>query len=132
VATVFVLLGVLAVVAALWSQRMNSIAASWPFVPGVITRSELESALDDTSVRIEYEYTVDGKTYRSAQFSFATMSNVASHKEGRVKRYPVGRRVPVFFDPINPARAVVERNPSSASLWLGLGGLAMIALAFSL
>jgi hypothetical protein len=88
----FALIGGLACALAFWLQYMNRKAASWPAADGVIIKSELEdSASDgDSSVRITYRYTVNGRDFESSQFSFTAVGNDLPAKKRRVVQYPVG------------------------------------------
>ena len=106
----FVVIGGLACVLAFWLQYMNCKAASWPAADGVIIKSELDDLDGDASVRITYRYTVNGRNFESSQFSFTAVANDLPAKKRRVAQYPVGQRVPVYYDPQNPTTAVLERG----------------------
>jgi len=130
----FALIGGLACALAFWLQYMNRKAASWPAADGVIIKSELEdSASDgDSSVRITYRYTVNGRDFESSQFSFTAVGNDLPAKKRRVAQYPVGQHAQVYYDPQKPTTAVLERGDSL--LWLGIlaTGLIFIVVALML
>lgn len=95
--------------------------------PGVVTGSEIErsSSSDGTTyaAKIEYEFELGGTSYtgdRHSYFSISTSSR--GHAEEVVKRYPVGRRVQVHYDPGEPEDSVLEVDarsfPSIAILFL--------------
>src|SRR5262245_38871502 len=106
--------GLAAILLAGWSRAMNRKAAAWPEVGGEIVRSSLEYDPHDSdrdSLTIVYRYSVGGIPFESsrASYSFRPVS-----RERRLRDYPVGRKVTVFYDPADPGRAVLERGASLA------------------
>ncbi|MEZ6165491.1 MAG: DUF3592 domain-containing protein [Phycisphaerales bacterium] len=106
---------------------------------GEVTASWVESSSTSDGMtyeaRVEYEFVLNGTTYygdRHSYFSISTSSR--GHAEEVVKRYPVGRRVQVHYDPGEPEDSVLEVDarsfPSIAILFLtpfhciGIGFLA--------
>ncbi len=98
-----------------------SASDSWPSAEGVVTASEVERSLNTSSrdrrmkytPRIEYRYAVADREYTSRRIDFSSVT--ISHKNsGRamqvVNRYPAGKRIPVFYDPMNPEFAVLQRG----------------------
>jgi len=90
------------------------------------------------SSRIAYTYTVDGEEYVSSQISIAkkfdrflaTFSGTAdAGYEGTwLARYPVGKKVPVYYDPDDPANALLERDEAwLAYLFFALAGVLTFA-----
>jgi len=126
----FVLLGGLACVLAFWLQYMNRKAASWPAADGVIIKSELEDSDGESSVRITYRYTVNGRNFESSQFSFTAVANDLPAKKRRVAQYPVGQHAQVYYDPQKPTTAVLERGDSL--LWLGILATGLIFIVAAL
>lgn len=63
-----------------------------------------------------YQYTVDGNTYQSAKYSFGfnVFSNSASVEE-KLKQYPIGSEITVYYNPLNPKISVL--NPGVKSFW---------------
>ena len=124
-------LGIAFVTLGLWSRRMNSRAAYWPQVRGVIVESELRNTIDDQVAHVAYEYAVQSTLHRSTQVSYAGMLNAALERERRVARYPVGVSVDVFYDPAAPWRAVLEHSvsgPWRTPIFIGLVLLAAAVL----
>jgi hypothetical protein len=99
-----------------------SVSRRWPQVTGTITRSSVQSNTDaDTdpyAVSIEYHYVVNGVAYTGAQQmgSFIRQSSA----QARAERYPVNSRVIVYFDPEQPANAVLE--PGYTKVMLAIAG----------
>lgn len=107
---------------------------SWPSVEGTMTVSEVESHTSSGGrnqpsrttyrPRVAYEYVVDGRTYAGQHFEFVEHGDSDSGViERRLRGFEVGRTVPVFYDPENPARSVLQVGVPSA-LWL------MVAMGF--
>jgi len=127
---IFIFLGSLVCILAFWLQYMNRKAASWPATDGVIVKSELEPDSDgDSSVKITYRYTVNGRDFESSQFSFTALRNDLPAKKSRVAKYPVGQRVQVYYDPQKATSAVLERDDSLVWLGIVITGLVFIITA---
>lgn len=110
-------------------------AADWPSTWGVIEESGIESfkTYDDgrrTTLKrsnVVYSYAVNGNTYRSGRIAvrgWKISSNVALLAGSAFKKYPPGMPVEVFYDPANPANAVLERRV--------YGGVFLYAIGFAL
>jgi Protein of unknown function (DUF3592) len=125
-------IGLLAVAVSFWLWRMNRKAASWPSVSGEIIASSLEQDPHDAgdSVSITYRFAVANRNFSSSQITYGARSNSAPAKERLVAAYPVGRKVTVYYDPRNPASAVLERQKSPS--WLGLAAVGAIFAAIGL
>lgn len=121
--------------------RQVRAAARWPSVPGEIVSSAPSSgqvtthhATYDESedkvevrnyARITYQYTVAGQPYTCSRLSVGEdLGN--DDVEGKLQRYPVGRAVQVFYDPADPAKAVLERDLPQGCAKAGLIGLGLI------
>jgi hypothetical protein len=102
-----------------WRQARASIG--WPTAVGHITRSEVvrEMLYPGTARRgtkvpvfspaVEFEYSVGGDTYRSRHVQFgAVVKGVEEDARGRIAPYPVGRQLPVRYDPVHPETAVLD------------------------
>ncbi len=103
-------------------------ARSWPEVPCTILESSVLSHENDGttySVKVAYEYEVDGRLYRSNRYRFMTGSS--SGYEGKaavVARLPSGSRSVCYVDPRDPSRAVLDRSLGAWTL------LSLIPLGF--
>lgn len=66
---------------------------------------------------IVYEYSVGGMNYQGQKITPGL--NWGGSGSGKVvARYPAGSAVTVYYDPKNPADAVLERNVTSVVAWL--------------
>jgi hypothetical protein len=128
---VVALLGALAIVASLWLRRANARAQGWPSIRGRVIRSDLRADPHDagSSVEVHYEYALGARSYVSSRLGFAAFRDDAPAKERLLARFPLGAEVEVFYDPSDPSRCVLLREPSL--LWLGAcaTGLLLIGVA---
>jgi Protein of unknown function (DUF3592) len=106
-------------------------AASWPEAQATITKSEVavDSDSEGTTYQpnIEFEFVIDEQVLRSQTWStgFAG-SNSHSRAQAVVQRFPVGSQHPCYFDPNNPAEAVLDRSYQLSNL---MGSFALIFVA---
>ena len=105
----------------------------WPTVEGVITYSELRSSRNSDgnelySADVDYVYTVDGKKYSGGNIETLDGSTSSrSSVKKTLRKYAVGTKVPVYYDPEFPNTAVLE--PGTSFLF---GLLLKLPLAFCL
>jgi hypothetical protein len=61
---------------------------------------------------VDYTYEVLGATYRSDRIEFGGLQISTDRENAMTVRagYPEGARVPVFYDPKHPERAVLRRD----------------------
>ncbi len=105
----------------------------WPTVTGTITESRVkyDAPYDDPDYShaylavVRYEYTVEDVPYVSTDF--ADWDPIPEEQaRAIVARYPVGKRVKVYHDPLDPHAAVLEPGAGFSfrgSLVLPLVGL---------
>jgi Protein of unknown function (DUF3592) len=95
-------------------------AALWPSAQGRIVQSRMralqrqqgEHATTVINVPdIEYVYSVGGIEYKGHRISIGDIPAGSRQVEAALERYCVGRTGPVFYNPENPADAVLERDP---------------------
>lgn len=121
----------------IWGWRVLAAsrkARQWPRVEGVIEEAELSSATNDLLPHIVFSYQVEDKQYRRA-FEFPEGTHaLPEFAQSYVRKYPVGARVQVYYDPGQADHATLE--PGAQGDWmilvLGLlmvvGGLAALLL----
>lgn len=120
----------------------------WPTTGGIIVSSEVEDHISRTtrtqgksrkshttySVRVEYEYTVEGHKHHSTRVGFGQHnSSDANHARNTVEKYSPGSAVKVFYRPQSPEMSVLEPGMQSGlaiPIVLGLvavgAGIAML------
>ena len=109
-------------------------AAKWTRASGRIVRSELvKEERQGKPVKVpavEYEFTVGVHKYRGKRVSLAEVI-AGPDAVGTVARYPVGTSVPVYYDPADPGKSVVDRDlpPFFRGIWVFVGVLTVAILA---
>ena len=121
------------------SLRIKS-SAKWPTTQGQVVSSSIVN--DSTRIRgggynrlyraaITYQYTVNGKQYKSDTFTFGIPHSFANRAdaEHETQVFPVGKTVDVHFDPRNPATASLESGtvPQQFTLLGWMSGLFLVA-----
>jgi hypothetical protein len=124
----YAIVTVAAIVGLSWQITISLASAKWPRVEGKILASSVElvdGEYPSYTPKIEYQYVVDGRSYRSKKLRVGFWS---SSFQGRARRiaaaYRPGDGVTVFYDPAKPSRAVLQPG--------GAGGLAVALVAVSL
>jgi hypothetical protein len=95
-----------------WSLGLSSV--NWPSTKGLIIESRFEPDDDSYNLIVEYEYNIDGAKIRGNNYTYRGFSTDLASVERIVARYPVGKCVLVYFDPIDVNLSVlvpgVNRN----------------------
>lgn len=113
-------------------------SAHFPSVTGRITHSELTQDFDETidyGVDIRYQYEVNGQSFKGHRFRYNQGgSSDSTWAEQAIARYPVGAIVPVFYNPENPADALlsVGVNGTDLILILFLTPFTVVMVAFGM
>ena len=89
----------------------------WSMAAGRVVRSTTQArrqgigdgATTVTVPRVEYEFSVGGRTWRGERISIGEDTGGAN-TEATLARYPVGTVVSVYYDPATPANCVLERD----------------------
>ena len=104
-------------------RRKMAAVSQWPSTMGTVISSYLERrhSGDNGSTNypvVQYSYQVSGQAYQGAKI--APGPEVGGSGAGKVvARYPAGAQVMVFYNPQDPADAVLERKaPAQWLMWL--------------
>ncbi len=100
-------------------------AVDYPTTEGVVTVSEVavSGSGEDTSYkpRVAFEYTVGGFKHTSEQVRYEIMGSNAKRDAQRiVDRFAVGERVPVYYNPDDPADAVLIVGLQGQDLFIAM------------
>ena len=90
-----------------------------------------DSDSDGVTYRAEivYEYHLDGVKHSADVVVFGDYgASWSSHAEGIVDRYPVGKKVTVFYDPSNHDNAVLEPGTNFMVFFQPMFGLLFVVL----
>ncbi|HMO26338.1 MAG TPA: DUF3592 domain-containing protein, partial [Tepidisphaeraceae bacterium] len=134
-----ILIGGLATVTMVLESTSGPTLQGWPTAPATIVRSEVHAkngVFGPYSPDVAFEYAVNEKPYRSDRFAQHTIAEDDYTEVARLLAgYPVGGTAMCFYDPADPAIAVLHGEPSLpllAALFpllfviVGLGGLLMM------
>jgi cytochrome bd-type quinol oxidase subunit 1 len=119
---IFVLVGFRIYKRSIERKKYLLIVQSWPSTSGRIIESALNVYRSGGrhggsihEIKVEYEYTVNGQLYKNNlvkagdQFIVVYSVFVNNSMEERIKRYPVGAQVTVYYNPANPGESALER-----------------------
>ncbi len=113
-------------------KKKATTAQTWPSVNGRVVEAyvaedvQVDSEGDQNRVfapRVVYEYEVNGQTYQNNRLRLGIESFIGSRRkvEQELARFPVGSAVKVYYNPDNPAEAVLQPGVSSkAALVIGI------------
>ena len=116
VAMLIVLAGVVGRVMCLRSLARNRSSFKWPTTQGKVVSSMVKTIGfgDDVRQRAEiiYEYEVGEKKLQSGRVSLSDDYSDAqltdAQIQDKVKKYPIGEEVTVYFDPADPRESLLE------------------------
>jgi hypothetical protein len=130
-------------------RRQGRICAQWPVISGKVLESHAEvKAVENPNDRrhrddvffgatVSYAYRVSDRDYRSTRLYEGRPVFGGSPKAAQdiLAKYPAGASVSVFYNPANPAEAMLEPlNFANARLALilgiGFGGFGLLAILF--
>jgi energy-coupling factor transporter transmembrane protein EcfT len=109
---------------------------NWPVAKGSVTQSEIEKRTETTGSGtsrrkvvksypvVKYTYSVGNRDYQSGRITFG-QSKDAHHT---VARYPKGKNIQVYYNPENPAEAVLEPGGDAtlSIVFIGLGAVLLV------
>ncbi|MES2070173.1 MAG: DUF3592 domain-containing protein [Pseudomonadota bacterium] len=133
----FIAIGLVACIYGARILARASQSRSWPFTFGVITVSRI-AVTDDTSSseaenpsycpKIQYSYEVNGRPHTGELIAYGMKNFYGSeaYAEKYWQRYPVDKRVRVYYDPARISHSVLEPGVSVRSFTPLILGLACI------
>lgn len=104
----------------------------WPTIEGRIVKSETNGRGDHLLPEIEFSYAVDNKPY-TQRFDFPPdVDPMPELSASYVEKYPLGKKVTVYYNPENPSDATLETSLRGDWMILVLGMIVTVAslLAF--
>ena len=129
-AVVFLGIGLLLVILALFQRNKAKKAESWQTVSGQITASGIHEnhhrdSDGHTQINyqptVQYSYEVNGLTYNGGRIAFGANSFDYNTAQGMAAKYPVGATVTVHYDPAQPGEAVLETKAAGSKVFLIVG-----------
>lgn len=122
-----------AIVCAGYSFLKSQDTRNWPSVEGMVTKSSTRtqrepgaSGTPTTIADVWYKFVIDGVEYHNDTISLAQYgSSSASHAVKEARRYPVGSKVIVYYNPENCHESILEHKTPwiFIGLFAGLGSI---------
>jgi len=126
--------GVVLVVFGVYTRVQSLRSRSWPTVTGAVTESYVSrsrrsgSSQWSETLHFRYRYQVNGKTYDGDTISYA--KGLFDGASTQVSRYPQGSPVSVYYDPKDPASAVLDPGTGPTPALALLAGVGCFGYAF--
>ena len=135
-ALLFISIGVVLIFVHRRQKRKAEASASWLEILGTVKESEVQQGTsvlmsndedgEGTPVftpEISYTYQVAGLEYTSNRLSFGGKKSFSKRENAEkvTSLYPIGLKLPVYYDPKNPKEAVVDRTAKISNMVLILG-----------
>jgi len=103
----------------------------WPRTSAIVTASALEKLPEYRRryrAALQYSYRAGGKDYQSTRVFWGGNEGREKNMASVVETYPAGGKVRIFYDPKNPAEAVLDPTQNTGSRQVVIYALAMITL----
>jgi len=121
------LLGIVITIGLLFLTLNRSSEIKWIFIDssgykntdGIVVSSDLVGKgikSGGLHFSITYSYEIDGRTYFSDRVHFGATASDSDYAKNYVRKYPMGKKVHVYYDPTNPSLSVLEPEVK----WYGL------------
>ena len=129
------LFGVVVLVIFGFSALRGRATSEWSSVEGTVSesrvgRSSSASGRIQYYARVAYEYEVNAVRYVGNTIAIGAVTGFLvreSSAQKIVEKYPVGKRVRVYYDPEDPSKAVLEPGASSdVTVMLPIGGFILV------
>jgi len=105
-----------------WSAFRQISSQNYPTTDGVVTHSEVEQRAGgkhvEYSPNVQYRYAVAGKTFTGHRYRFGEVYALEGLAHQIVAGHPVGKHVPVYYNPGNPADALLRPGLDGGDLFL--------------
>jgi hypothetical protein len=134
----FLILALVFFYIALRGRRASSITKRWPTTTGRVLHSQVEYRRSHRSgsyyPAVLYEYQVMGQRYQSTTLSPGLEYGLSfrGRVQARVDKYPAGSMVTVYYNPDNPAQAVLEHSATGNRIMGWIAVLILVTLACTL
>ncbi len=131
----FLVVGLAVAIYGFQRYRTARTSFDWPRVAGIIIASYVEESFTIDGGYfykpcVEYEYDVDEADHYSERLTFGrTKFPDLEFAEYVAERYPVGGVVEVYYDPDNPANAVLEPGDATGLKVIAGTGVFMVVLS---
>lgn len=129
----FILAGVVALGFGAWNLLQSLRCTRWPVAQGVITSADISSHSGGKggktyAANISYDYRVAGTHYICTRLAYGVMNSSHARAQAVLNRYPLGKKVPVYYAPNDPGEAVLETGVHGGT-WICFGVGTVFVLA---
>ena len=135
VAAALVLIGIYILVLGRRSMQVGTASLTWPKTPGRILTSEVKrGAKGSARAAITYGYSVAGQSHTASRVNLSLAGSNLNESSRIVNAHPVNSDVTVYYNPADPAEAVLEPGPKGGSTTtllaalMFVGSLAMVGI----
>jgi hypothetical protein len=136
---VFLIIAAILLLAMLKNKKKADASQSWPAVPGTLTRAGLSMTYHrgrsgtsrSYNPSVEYEYLVQGQTYRGKRIRFGGVNAGSRNKAQEVLNRVQSSPLVVHYNPLQPDESTLETEFSTTLPVVGIaifGVLGLIAL----
>ena len=131
-ALVFGGIGAFLIYQSIQQRKKAGASQSWPSTAGQITHASISHSTstdsegdttDSYSPHLSYTYQVLGSQYTGDKISIGFQQSFSNRNKAAeiLAHYPEAAQVAVFYNPQNPAEAVLERRASGSTVALVIG-----------
>ena len=96
---------------------------NWESVDGIVENSYVSTSTDGEGgttycLHVDYQYTVDGRTYDGNRISYSADNSCNSWSANSDDDYPEGKKITVYYDPSNPSESVLLSGLSGIDFFI--------------
>ena len=129
----FLIAGLLSLLYSRYGLKLIRASTTWPSVEGQVVSASVEHAGHfhkgpDYYASVTYRYQVDGEVYTSNRYELITGGRYYYNRDDaaeEIRPYPVGASVQVFYDPSDPAQAVLSPGPNGSVGFIFVMGICL-------
>ncbi len=116
----------------IYKYNIGKESESWPKVSGEVTSSTLSRTTSDGKTKyapsVKYNFKVDGADYTGNEISLVTSYSKKTKADAVLDKYPSGKKVDVYYDPVDPSRSILEPGMTASVYYILAAALACILL----
>lgn len=103
------------------SYKDSLISHSWPTTFGKVNSAKVIHKVVDQvnhyTATVEYDYTVNNENYIGNKISIGPVGSLPWIEEEKIRKYPEGSRVQVYYNPQDHSEAILEPGVKSGTVW---------------
>jgi hypothetical protein len=133
-------LGGYLVFASIRGRRKAQASQNWPTATGRVLEARLQHSTTSDAEgdmttsyypQVEYEYVVQGQTFHGNKIAFGPQKTSSSQSKAQttLASYPPGVAIPVYYNPVQPQEAVLEKSAPAGMMGLIIGIILVVISA---